>query len=1197
MRRHADIDNEPRRPSSRRSRRPGWILRLGLLSTVLATVSLLLAPWFLSSPALVNSAIKRLGGLEPLGVQVGGVTVGWFSPAAVSDIKLMDASGAVLASVQSISTEKGIIGWVTDPSNLGTVTIQGVDADVIISGGSTNLEEALAGLLHQEQTEDPVAKTSRTLSGSVMISDARLRLRDASSPQLWLVDVPKLSVAMPTENQLLGPIELKAIVSETTGSVSNSQGQILAKAEQVADGSIEVRAKLDNLSLDVWNVIHSRLPSIPVVQMAGHASGVLAGNAKDPESWTFDLQQVQIDGLEVSAPELIGPAPARLDRIAAGGRVSLFNQRLHLENTQVVSDVGNLSATASSPWPVTLPSPASPVIRDAAYSATGTLDLPQLVRAAESLLPMRQDVQLVSGRVQFQVAQEPQTGSDLATRMQLTFSDMQATSGNQPISWNEPLSIDLLAIQQPAGTRFELGTTAEFCDIRGSGNAETGQLTGNVNLDLLHRRLSQFMELPVSTMTGSANLNVQWQIDAQQAVVANGSLQTTPLIIATSSGNQMREPAWNGKFTANTQLENGSPQQLQRLHVELISADEQLIADLHEPILLSTDSALSPLPPAAFNVSVTGDLANWKRRGWVWLSQPPELEIEGQIQLALSGKLDAQHVEILQANWDSKPLSLRTADLGLAEPQMIGNFKGRIDSSDLTRLQVEQLTVQANSFWIVAQDQAAEQGAARSGQARWMLDVARFMQNLSAVAANRPLAGSAGSSNILTSGNSLPPNPTSNPPASEYAATGILQGDLNWLVAKTGASFALQARGENIAVHQNTPGAASPTMLWSEPSITTAVQGQWTSQDGTVELSSMQLQAPWIQYQGKLSYQTADTVQTLASDGQAVYDAGLLSQKLDAMIGRNFQMVGQQTAPISVRWRRDTQSSSPALSGLQASTQLGWRQARLIGIEVGEANVPVTVDGGLLASAAEIPVSGGKLRWDITSDLTQEALVIDQKPMTILENVAITPEMCSGWLKYVAPLVAETTSIDGRLSLVINEAKLTPADLNGQTVDGQLIMHRAAVGPGPLANEVTGLIRQLEAIRKADPAQAANAQNRAWLQLPEQQIAFRMQEGKVYHRDLRFTAGDATLTTSGYVDIAGKMEMNIALPIPEAWTQRGPVLAALRGQTLQFPLRGSITRPQLDASLLGQLGRQTIENAAQGLLQQGINRGLEKLFK
>jgi hypothetical protein len=359
----------------------------------------------------------------------------------------------------------------------------------------------------------------------------------------------------------------------------------------------------------------------------------------------------------------------------------------------------------------------------------------------------------------------------------------------------------------------------------------------------------------------------------------------------------------------------------------------------------------------------------------------------------------------------------------------------------------------------------------------------------------------------------------------------------------------------------------------------------------------MQLQAPWINFTGQLAYRPSSAAQELAINGQAVYDAAQLSQRIAPMTGNNIQLNGQQTMPIQVNWKRAAGDSGPALAGLRASSRVGWESARVVGIEVGKADVPVVVDAGKLTTVAEIPVSGGKLRWDIFSDLTQPLIVLQQKPMVVLENVAITREMCNGWLKYVAPLLAEATSIDGRLSLAIDRADLTPTDLTKQTVQGRLVMHQAQVGPGPMSNEIIGLIRQFEAIKNPASVQTAANQNKAWLELPQQQIAFAMVEGRVHHRDLTVAVGDANITTAGSVDVTGNLELLASMPIPDKWTEKGPILAAMRGQSLQFPVRGTISRPQLDSSMLGQFGRQAISNAAQNLLQQQLNKGLEKLFK
>jgi len=215
--------------------------------------------------------------------------------------------------------------------------------------------------------------------------------------------------------------------------------------------------------------------------------------------------------------------------------------------------------------------------------------------------------------------------------------------------------------------------------------------------------------------------------------------------------------------------------------------------------------------------------------------------------------------------------------------------------------------------------------------------------------------------------------------------------------------------------------------------------------------------------------------------------------------------------------------------------------------------------------------------------------------MTVLENVEITPEMCQGWLKYVAPLVAEATSIDGKMSLRLDDARLTPADPTRQTVAGQLIMHNVTVGPGPLSNQVISLVKQLDAIRKKDFTQAVSTQ-KVWMNMPEQQIDFKMADGRVTHRNVNVKVGDANISTSGSVTVDGQLDMLATMPIPDDWIDKSPLLVGMRGQSLNFPVRGTIKQPQMDADALRQFSRQAVQGAASGLIQQQLSKGLGKLF-
>jgi hypothetical protein len=119
---------------------------------------------------------------------------------------------------------------------------------------------------------------------------------------------------------------------------------------------------------------------------------------------------------------------------------------------------------------------------------------------------------------------------------------------------------------------------------------------------------------------------------------------------------------------------------------------------------------------------------------------------------------------------------------------------------------------------------------------------------------------------------------------------------------------------------------------------------------------------------------------------------------------------------------------------------------------------------------------------------------------------------------------------------------------------------------------------------------------KVWLTMPEQRIDFQVVDGKVKHRNLSVRIGDATITTGGSVGLDGQMEMDAVVPIPDDWADKSPWLAGLRGQALQFPVRGSLSNPQIDSRLLKQLSEQTFQKATDNLLRQGINRGLDKLL-
>ena len=244
------------------------------------------------------------------------------------------------------------------------------------------------------------------------------------------------------------------------------------------------------------------------------------------------------------------------------------------------------------------------------------------------------------------------------------------------------------------------------------------------------------------------------------------------------------------------------------------------------------------------------------------------------------------------------------------------------------------------------------------------------------------------------------------------------------------------------------------------------------------------------------------------------------------------------------------------------------------------------IENGRFVSRAEIPVSQGVLRWNLDGDVAANPIVISQSPEKVLDNVAITRQMCQGWLKYVAPLLADVASVQGNLSLQIDQAEIVPTDLARQTIKGQLLVHGANVGPGPLADQLLVLVNQVRALRKGAGATDGGGQAVSWLQLPEQKINFDVEQGRVAHRNMQIQAGDVVINTSGSVGIDGQLELVAAVPILKEWVDKTPALQSLAGQQIQIPIRGTIQRPKMDMNSFASIGQQLATSALQNVAQK-----------
>jgi hypothetical protein len=700
-----------------------------------------------------------------------------------------------------------------------------------------------------------------------------------------------------------------------------------------------------------------------------------------------------------------------------------------------------------------------------------------------------------------------------------------------------------------------------------------------IDLDALHRRLSQWLAQPIRQLSGTADCEMQWAQSDDSRLRTVLRLNTTPLRIESNSGS-MNEPAWNGSLDVVGRVFQNQFQQIDRAALQLTSENEALQVDVLEPVVLAaTVPNGQPLPPATTKITIRGDMAAWQQRARMLAGVDVGMAIAGIMTADLQGHADLKHIEVAKANWTMDQVALRGQGFAMQEPRMVGVFAGRIDSQDLSRLQVDTLTVQAESFAIAARDAAAANG--RQGQAAFRVDPRRLL-------------------NSMASETSASPSTTTLDAEVTGTATWTLDANtLAWKAVVDGKDIRVvsipQTNVGNLVSSSNSSGES---LLWQEPQAQLAMIGRYDMKTGFIHLPETTIATDWLSYAGQASMESkADEASEILAQGQLTYDAGTVARRLKSYTGDHVNIVGKRTEPFKLKLVSAANQS--LASSLQLETKLGWDQANVAGIDLGNTDVPIIIRDGKLRSATEIPVNQGALRWNVETDVAGDPIVIRQAPDKVLDNVNITPLMCRGWLKYVAPLMADVTKVEGRLSLQVNEAAFVPTNLKQQTIAGQLQMHGATVGPGPLADQILSLVQQIKALKKA-AAPTAALPSQTWLQLPEQKIDFAVDQGRVLHRNLQIAAGDVTIYTTGEVNIDGSLQMQLQVPIRSEWIDGTPALAGLAGQSIALPVSGTIQKPQVDFRSLGQLTMQLAQsaamNAGQNLIQKQLDRGLNKVL-
>jgi hypothetical protein len=381
--------------------------------------------------------------------------------------------------------------------------------------------------------------------------------------------------------------------------------------------------------------------------------------------------------------------------------------------------------------------------------------------------------------------------------------------------------------------------------------------------------------------------------------------------------------------------------------------------------------------------------------------------------------------------------------------------------------------------------------------------------------------------------------------------------------------------------------------LWREPELHLNTKGSYDITKDLVQMETASVQADGLNVNVHGSLGQLSTKQLLDVQGELGYDWTVVSERLGDKLKKRVQLTGKQTRPIALKGSLASLSSpTGGLADLTGSLGIGFDSAIVEGLAVGPTDVSAKLDQGICQFAPiSTTVADGRLHLTPQLQLNRNPMLLVLPAEKVIDQVQITPEICNSWMKYVTPLLADSTQIDGKFSLDLTGGAVPlSAPMNGE-LGGTMGVHHVKVRPAGMALQVSAVVDQIKSIIQKKPA--GGPKEEVWMQMPEQGIPFKLTGGRVYHQNVTFAIGEAIMQSTGSVGADETIDLTLQVPIQDDWVKDQKVLAGLKGKALRVPLRGTLTRPQIDSRVLTELATQIGGTALEG----AIENKLDDLFK
>ena len=1116
---HEQWTSPPRPP--RRRRRRWWILgsTLGLLAFLW-----LIPPIVAHSPLLnwiVDTSASDLDGT----LTVRSASLGWFSPIGLSGVEVRDARDQSVLEIPQIQGDKSLAAILCDFSKPGNFQLQEPKLKLVVRQDGSNLEDILANYLVAGDEPANVQVALEVVGGSVSINDL-------AAQRSWQID--NLHVALALWADQAKPLELSAsgIMPQKQSSGRFHAELTIPPADQ--DGQLTVTTEA--IPLAMFQSLMGRFATD--TKLAGRLTSVVQcrWNGGAPAGEMTVRANVAADDLLLEAPSL-GTDQVKLEHLKATGQVTRQGNRLKVEKLKIDSDVGNVSLEGAVELGDDWAEDALGRLSEQTYQLNGQIDLARLAGMLPGTLRIRKDSRITGG--QLKVALKSQPGREgMIWQGRIEASNLAALGAKRRLVWEQPILITLAAHQSKQGPVLEsLKCKSSFFELYVTGSPENLEGEANFDLSRLSEELGGLVDLGGIQLAGGGSGHFNWKRSTRGDFEADGEFQVRDFHLTIPDGGNWAEDKLLVRASATGRTDFGADSRLDTAKLGVEAGADRLEAQLTQPIPDLTAEEDWPL-----EVSVRGELDRWLPRLRPWIAAE-DWQLAGRYELSAQATASIRQVHVRRARLGVHQLHAGGRGLNIDEPQIelvaSGSWEqhNRCLALKMATLASSTLSVQANDVTLaMAQDAPPKLAATLTYQGnldrlhRWTID---------------------------------PAAPPKWRMAGQFSGTGQVQP------SGGGTVLALDAVVNSLLITD------SSGQQFHEPKTRLIARGGYEHRSRSLNIEQVYFASGTLGCNVAGRAAGGDDSTDLQLAGEIAYDLERVCGLLRPYLGDAIHVVGRGSSPVSYRGPLD-------LAVSQANTGLSWTGANVYGFQFGPGELDVTLSKGVVhVKPLELAVSEGQMTLAPRVRLAPEPMDLAVEPGPLVSQVRINPQMCAHALKYIAPVLADVTTAQGRFSIELDHCRVPLGDPAQSVVTGRMTVHSVEVGPGPLVHELATVLGY------ASPAKLTR----------ESVIQFQMLDGRIEHRGLELVFPDVTIRTSGAVGVDQSLAIVAEMPVPPKWRGHNVLGSALRDQIIHLPIGGTLEKPEIDRRTLERYNQQFLHKAAQNVLEDEVNKQLDRLLR